>query len=136
MACGEGICYTGFRVGDGWQNRALPRICVIHVSQLSAHVPTWLHVCPYKDSVIHAINGLVNSEEVVQLQLAQLRHPDGDGLASDGAYSNATACFAVVACAFTAFSPSLGLKTRLPVLNATATGIQHAYEEKKSTLPN
>lgn len=38
------------------------------------------------------------------VKLAQLRHPDGDGLASDGAYSNATACLAVVACAFTACS--------------------------------
>lgn len=97
------MCYTGFRVGNGWGGRTLPRSGVVHVSSLSAHLPGWLHVQPYKDSVNHAISDLCNGE-VVQLQLAQVRQSEGDGLGSDGPYGMATSCLAAVVCAITALS--------------------------------
>ena len=92
----------GFRVGsDGWGGRSLPRTGVIHITSLSAHIPGWLHVQPYKDSVVHAMSDLVHGTEAPQVQLTQLRHPDGEGLGSDGAYGHATMCLALVICALT-----------------------------------
>ena len=86
------------------RGRTLPRRGVVHVTSLSAHLPQWLHVQPYRDSLLHAVSDLINGQEDLHLQLAQVRTPDGDGLGSDGPYGTATSCLAAVVVAVTALS--------------------------------